>query len=143
MQIQILQRQEEEIIRIIKWLLKGINYFLVGFICRIMKNSDRSIKTVTHSLFLVGIFAVLLFPLLVFKITWLFIGLLAFNLTLIAWEQYYSRIPKKKKDDPVYMTEAQADPRSFRNRKASMEMIRSTPNVKKIQARRKGTIIKK
>ena len=72
----------------------------------------------------------------------------AFYWSTSAWETYYSKIPKKKKAkaEPVYLTEARADPMAFRNRKpskASMEVIRSAPSIKKIKARRKGFIIKK
>src|SRR4051794_32800391 len=113
-QLQTLRKQEGETIKIIKWLLSGINYFLVGAICRLFRESSRAVKTVIHFICLMGVFAVFIFPFLLFKLTWLFIGLAALHFTVIAWEQYYSRIPKKvKQEEPNDTAEARADPMAF------------------------------
>jgi hypothetical protein len=127
-----------------KWIFKGINYFLVGAIYRLFPTLDRSAKVFVHFFSMIGVFCLLLFPWLEYKPILFLVVFWSFYTTIKAWEGYYSKSPKKAKEERVYTTEARADPMEFKFRRQMSSMtIKPSPNKKKVTLHRRATIIKK
>jgi hypothetical protein len=127
-----------------KWILKGINYFLVGAIYRLFPELDRSVKVCIHFFNMLGVFCLLLFPWLEYKIILFLAAFWSFYTTVKAWEEYYSKSPKKVKSERVYTTEARADPMDFKYRRQRPSLtIKPSPHKKKVIMHRRATIIKK